>query len=168
VISGTVTAGLPFPATERRREKWQRLRVRLEQDIYSGRFAKGSALPSLRDLAPRYGTSPPTLRKAVIDLERAGVVELHGRAHRIPRASVIPGQAGILFTAYLPPEETDLWFRAHRTRLHARQGQISKRFPGEPPANRRSMKKFLLHGWRIPPAKRLYLRRNPRVKGENP
>jgi DNA-binding transcriptional regulator YhcF (GntR family) len=96
------------------REKWQRLRVRLEQDIYSGRFAKGSVLPSLRDLAPRYGTTPTTLRKAMIDLERAGVVELHGRAHRIPRAAVVPGQAGILFTAYLPPEETDLWFRRDR------------------------------------------------------
>jgi DNA-binding FadR family transcriptional regulator len=96
------------------REKWQRLRIRLEQDVYAGRFPKGADLPSLRDLAPRYGTSPPTLRKAMTALERAGVVEIHGRAYRVPRPAVVPGQAGLLFTAYVPPEEADLWFRRDR------------------------------------------------------
>ncbi len=96
------------------REKWQRLRIRLEQDIYSGRYPKGAEMPSLRDLAPRYGTSPPTLRKAMIALERAGVIELHGRAYRVPRPTVVPGQAGLLFTAYVAPEDADLWFRRAR------------------------------------------------------
>lgn len=96
------------------REKWRRLRTRIEQDIYSGRFPKGSSLPSLRDLAPRYGTSPPTLRKSMAALEHAGVVELHGRSYRVPRPTQVPGQAGLLFTAYVPPEDADAWFRRDR------------------------------------------------------
>lgn len=95
-------------------EKWRRLRMRLEQDIYAGRYPKGQELPSLRELAPRYGTSPPTLRKAMLSLERAGVVEAHGRSHRVPRPSQVPGQAAILFTACVAPEESDLWFRRDR------------------------------------------------------
>lgn len=104
------TEGLEKPP----REKWRRLRMRLEQDIYGGRFPKGLDLPSLRDLAPRYGTSHPTLRKAMVSLERSGVVELHGRAYRVPRPSQMPGQAAILFTACVAPEEADLWFRRDR------------------------------------------------------
>jgi DNA-binding transcriptional regulator YhcF (GntR family) len=96
------------------REKWRRLRVRVEQDVYSGRFPKGADLPSLRELAPRYGTSPPTLRKAMTALERAGILEPHGRAYRVPRPAMVPGQAGVLFTACVAPEEADLWFRRDR------------------------------------------------------
>ncbi len=96
------------------REKWQRLRMRLEQDVYGGRYPKGLELPSLRELAPRYGTSPPTLRKAMISLERAGVIEPHGRAYRVPRPAQQPGQAAVLFTAIIPPEDADLWFRRDR------------------------------------------------------
>jgi DNA-binding transcriptional regulator YhcF (GntR family) len=95
-------------------EKWQRLRIRLEQDIYAGRFAQNPSLPSLRELAPKYGTSPPTLRKAMLELERSGVVEPHGRSYRLPKRSHAPGQAGILFTACLPPEEDALWFGGER------------------------------------------------------
>lgn len=95
-------------------EKWERLRVRLEQDIYAGRFAQNPNLPSLRELAPKYGTSPPTLRKAMQQLEKSGVVEPHGRSYRLPRPSHPAGQAGILFTAYLPPEEDSIWFRRDR------------------------------------------------------
>jgi DNA-binding LacI/PurR family transcriptional regulator/DNA-binding FadR family transcriptional regulator len=96
------------------KEKWQRLRQRLEQDIYAGRFAKGAGLPSLRDLAPRYGTSPPTLRKALSALARAGAVETHGRGYRLPRPAHAAGRAAILFTAWALPEDADLWFRRDR------------------------------------------------------
>lgn len=95
-------------------EKWRRLRMRLEQDIYAGRFPKGSDLPSLRELAPGYGTSAPTLRKAMQSLERAGLVEPHGRALRIPRPAHPPGQAAILFTACVAAEDADQWFRRDR------------------------------------------------------
>jgi DNA-binding LacI/PurR family transcriptional regulator/DNA-binding transcriptional regulator YhcF (GntR family) len=96
------------------KEKWQRLRIRMEQDIYAGRFGQNSHLPSLRDLAPKYGTSAPTMRKAMVELEKAGVLELDGRAYRLPRPKQLPGQAAILFTAYLLPEEDSLWFRRDR------------------------------------------------------
>ncbi len=96
------------------REKWRRLRTRLEQDIYAGLFPKGLELPSLRDLAPRYGASPPTLRKAMLSLERAGVIEPHRRNYRVPRPARMPGQAAVHFTACVPPEEADAWFRRDR------------------------------------------------------
>jgi DNA-binding GntR family transcriptional regulator/DNA-binding LacI/PurR family transcriptional regulator len=98
------------------RAKWQRLRARLEQDIYGGRFAPGKELPALRDLAPMYGTTPLTLRKAMQALERAGVVHSQGRAFLVPRRAVVQGQAGILYTTWLRPELDPIWFGRQRTK----------------------------------------------------
>jgi DNA-binding LacI/PurR family transcriptional regulator/DNA-binding transcriptional regulator YhcF (GntR family) len=94
--------------------KWQRLHSRLAQDIYSGIFPKGADLPSLPDLASRYGTTTPTLRKAIRALEDSGVLEPHGRHYRIPRPANHSGQAGVLFTVCAQPAEGDLWFRQDR------------------------------------------------------
>jgi DNA-binding LacI/PurR family transcriptional regulator len=47
-------------------------------------------------------------------LERAGVIEPRGRMYRVPRPAQQPGQAGILFTAWVAPGEADLWFRRDR------------------------------------------------------
>ena len=96
------------------RAKWQLLQARLEQDIYTGRFAAGTQLPTLRDLAPKYGTTPFTLRKAMQALERVGVVNPDGRAFRVPRRAVVQGQAGIVYTAWLRPEQDPLWFSRER------------------------------------------------------
>lgn len=94
--------------------KWQRLRARVEQDIYRGLFAPGKELPPLRNLAPKYGTTPLTLRKALQALEGAGVVHSHGRAFLVPRSAMVPGQAGIMYTAWLRPEQDSLWFSRPR------------------------------------------------------
>lgn len=96
------------------REKWMRIRSRLEQDIYEGRYPKGLELPPLRELALRYGASPPTLRKALHFLESAGIIEPQERSYRVPRPARLSGQAAVLFTAWVPPEQADAWFRRDR------------------------------------------------------
>jgi DNA-binding FadR family transcriptional regulator len=48
----------------------------LQELIAAGTFARGSRLPSERDLASQFGVSRPTIREAMIALEIAGLVEV--------------------------------------------------------------------------------------------
>ncbi len=114
-VEDRVIGGLGVYLEKAPLKKWQLLRARLEQDIYAGRFPKGSDLPPVTDLAQSYGTSTPTLRKAMVDLLRAGVVKPNGRAFRVPRPDVMPGQAAIHYTAWMSPDEARLWFLRDRT-----------------------------------------------------
>jgi len=52
---------------------------RLETDILAGRFAHGERLASERDLGARLGVARNTLRRALADLERRGLVASQGR-----------------------------------------------------------------------------------------
>lgn len=60
--------------------KVQRLYLQVAQQLQAlvadGAIARGSRLPSERDLAAQFGVSRPTIREAMIALEIAGVVEV--------------------------------------------------------------------------------------------
>jgi GntR family transcriptional repressor for pyruvate dehydrogenase complex len=47
----------------------------LTLDILRGRFAKGSRLPTVRDLAATHGVNPSTIQRVVARLEARGIVE---------------------------------------------------------------------------------------------
>ncbi|MFD6128651.1 GntR family transcriptional regulator [Streptomyces diastaticus] len=51
----------------------------LREEIASGTYPVGSALPRVADLVNRFGVSAPSARKAVALLEESGDVRCHGR-----------------------------------------------------------------------------------------
>lgn len=64
----------PKPATQSARPKWQRLAVRLYQDILNGRYGGDAPLPQIKQLLVRYGVSYPTMRKALLKLSDDGIL----------------------------------------------------------------------------------------------
>lgn len=54
---------------------YQRLANELFFRIYNGTYALGSKLPPCLELAKEAGSSPETLRKAIRDLQKCGVIE---------------------------------------------------------------------------------------------
>ena len=57
---------------------YQRLANEIFFRILHGEYAPGSKLPSHIDLAKEAGSSPETVRKAIRELQRNGVVEKRG------------------------------------------------------------------------------------------
>src|SRR5207247_10755909 len=62
------------PALDKLRLRYQRVQESLEAEIARGGRAPGSRLPPERALAEHFGVSRVTLRRALAELERTGVV----------------------------------------------------------------------------------------------
>ena len=54
---------------------WQQLAALLRAEIESGELAAGARLPSIVSLSQEHGIAPVTVRKAIIQLQREGLVE---------------------------------------------------------------------------------------------
>ncbi|HKP95819.1 MAG TPA: GntR family transcriptional regulator [Fibrobacteria bacterium] len=65
-------------------QRWQRLKIQIEKDIFNGFFTPGEAMPSLRDLQKSYAVSYKTLRKAMEAIASEGVVVPHKKTYLVP------------------------------------------------------------------------------------
>jgi GntR family transcriptional regulator len=75
---------------QRQTAMYQQLADRLADDIANGEFAPGSKLPSETELIETYGVSRPTVRQAVAELRKMGlVVSEHGKGSFV-RQQAIP------------------------------------------------------------------------------
>ena len=72
---------------------------KLRMQIATGRYARGSKLPSERELAATFGVSAPTIREALRALSSMGIVEVrHGSGSYVTSSSqgIIDGALGML------------------------------------------------------------------------
>jgi GntR family transcriptional regulator len=76
------------PALDRLQLRYQRVREELAGEIERGRRPPGSRLPPERALAEHYGVSRVTLRRALDELARAGVVARSGTGWAVVSATV--------------------------------------------------------------------------------
>jgi DNA-binding LacI/PurR family transcriptional regulator/DNA-binding transcriptional regulator YhcF (GntR family) len=65
-------------------QRWQRLKIQIEKDIFNGCFVPGEAMPSLRDLQKSYAVSYKTLRKAMEAIAGENVVVPHKKTYLVP------------------------------------------------------------------------------------
>ncbi len=77
-------AGRPGGSGTGESQRWQRLKIQIEKDIYNGIFAAGEAMPSLRDLQKSYDVSYKTLRKAMEAISGESVVAPHKKTYMVP------------------------------------------------------------------------------------
>jgi len=94
---------------------WDAVAERLKDDITTGAFPAGSALPTCKELSGRYRTSYVTLRKALDSLESLQLLTRRGRNFVVPAAALPAGRSHILFIwfnhlPYLPTHDTDSSF----------------------------------------------------------
>jgi GntR family transcriptional regulator, sialic acid-inducible nan operon repressor len=78
-----------------RRKLYHEVLQRLKDRIRSGELAPGDHLPSERELMEFYGVGRPTVREALQDLARSGIVEIsHGERARVvvPTAQLLIDQ----------------------------------------------------------------------------
>jgi DNA-binding FadR family transcriptional regulator len=78
-----------------RRKLHQEVLDRLVARIHAGEFVPGEQLPSERDLMETYGVGRPSIREALQQLERSGLVSIsHGERARVllPTAQAMVGQ----------------------------------------------------------------------------
>lgn len=55
---------------------WQRMANEIERRIKAGEYAYGDRLPAREDLAAEYGIGERTVRRALQELEKVGLVEV--------------------------------------------------------------------------------------------
>lgn len=72
--------------TPDRRPRYRAIADDLAAAIHRGAYRAGEKLPNEHDLAQRYGTSRPTLARALDQLKRAGVIESRQGAGTFVRA----------------------------------------------------------------------------------
>jgi DNA-binding transcriptional regulator YhcF (GntR family) len=63
---------------------WQKMLVRLKQDVLTGRFHAGQPLPSCKELQGLYNVSYPTLRKALETLSSQEIIKPYQRGYIVP------------------------------------------------------------------------------------
>ncbi len=77
------TEGAPTMPASPPRPKSAEVARYIDLDLTRGTYAYGADLPSAKEMAARYGVSPPTLRAALRILEQRRLLERNGRAWRI-------------------------------------------------------------------------------------
>ena len=87
----------------------------LKDDIITGAFPGGTAIPTCKELCGRYGASYGTLRKAINAVVNLDLLARKGRNFTVPAAALPAARASILFIwfsdkPYLPTHEHDLSF----------------------------------------------------------
>lgn len=58
---------------------YEQLRLHIIAEVRAGRLSPGAKLPTVRSLAAQLGVAANTVARSYRELERAGVVETHGR-----------------------------------------------------------------------------------------
>lgn len=81
-------SGSPGPALDRLRLRYQRVQEELAEEIERGRRPPGSRLPPERALAEHFGVSRVTLRHALEELARVGVVTRLGTGWAVVSATL--------------------------------------------------------------------------------
>jgi DNA-binding GntR family transcriptional regulator len=76
------------PALDRLRLRYQRVGDALAEEIERGRQSPGSRLPPERALAEHFGVSRVTLRRALEELARAGIVERAGSGWAVATGAI--------------------------------------------------------------------------------
>jgi DNA-binding LacI/PurR family transcriptional regulator len=81
--------------------KHREISRRLRADIATGRFAVGARLPSEPQLVKKFGVSRPTVGRALLDLQREGLIERRAGSgtyvkHASGQATVFTRQLGLL------------------------------------------------------------------------
>lgn len=94
-VPGRGTRHIPGRGADRALATPPGLAAQMEQDIVSGRFT-GRSLPSVRQLATRYGVSPGTVRRALGELMEAGYVRRFGRRFQVAPSKEAPPHATIV------------------------------------------------------------------------
>ncbi|MBD3419138.1 MAG: GntR family transcriptional regulator [Chitinivibrionales bacterium] len=89
------------------RQTWTRVAVEIEKSILNGGLARGATLPSCKELAQQFGTSFPTLKKALHHLSRLDIITPHKRHYAVPTLTHRRSGAHIVL---LKP--IDLWGRS--------------------------------------------------------
>jgi len=106
----------------------QQLADQLQRQIDAGAWVVGSSLPSMRELASRYGVSLTTVRKAIQDLDERDVIDRRprqGGVVKASKASASPGKNLIGLVMGLDPLVTHpLWW--HNTIVHAAQVALAE------------------------------------------
>ena len=62
--------------TIERRKLFEQVAAHIQKEILAGALRPGDRLPPERDLRARFGVGRPTIREALITLQRAGLVEI--------------------------------------------------------------------------------------------
>jgi GntR family transcriptional regulator len=78
------------PPAKGRTPKYVAIRDWLSRRIASGAFARGEQLPSEHDLMARFSVSRVTVRQALDDLRRAGIIDAHrGKGYFVSRLTAV-------------------------------------------------------------------------------
>ena len=89
--------------------RWKRLRMQLENDIFSGVFTQHDQLPQNSILQKRYNASYPTIRKACENLEHEGVLIAKSNRYHIARRTGQTATAAILSISTARSESVSLY-----------------------------------------------------------
>lgn len=65
-----------------KKQKWERLRARISSDILDSKFDSYEPMPSLKELRFRYGVSFAVIKKAMVSLEKNGIVTQYKKTYK--------------------------------------------------------------------------------------
>jgi DNA-binding LacI/PurR family transcriptional regulator/DNA-binding transcriptional regulator YhcF (GntR family) len=111
--------GVPIATQTLIRRRWLGLRDRLAVDITTGRYRPGTPLPSTKTLAAQHGVTCATLRKALGDLCRKGMLQPFGRRLRVPSA-VTSGSGLVVVIGRGQPDGSPILLRPRGAELFQR------------------------------------------------
>ena len=88
---------------------WRCVADRVEHDVTQGAFAKGTPLPSLKELQARYDVSYPTIRKALELVRSRGSIEKGMGGYFVPRPVVSGRHFRVILLRYSADGRTPVW-----------------------------------------------------------
>src|SRR3954466_5622764 len=89
---GDTLADMGNPRPVDRRKQYVRIADEIRRDIASGRYAIGEALPSVADLAARFGVAKMTISNAMAALRDEGLIQTRQGGPGVVLS--MPGEAG--------------------------------------------------------------------------